>query len=138
MAAQSAFRRIGRLGRIQKLSGGIHHQAHLLRLPVDLFGIARGAQEAHFNPIDAHTAVGFIQFLDHGFCLAAVKVAVKPAIGGIPLGVMGDVAQAGADLASNIHYDFGEVFPGYMVPDSQLADAAESVDSQLEPIVGVA
>ena len=51
---------------------------------------------------------------------------------------MGDVAQAGADVASDIHYDFGEVFAGHMVPDGQFADAAEPIDSQLEPLFGIA
>ena len=100
-------------------------------LPAKVPGIAVGSQERDLDAVDCHRAVCFIQVLNNGRSLISVKEHVQAAIGGIPFNVMGDIAQGSAGLPADIDHQFIKKPSSHMMPDGQLADSPQAVDSKL-------
>ena len=102
MAAYRAPALIGISGRILEHAGGVHHQPHLIALPVNIFGIARLAQEGDRNAVDSHGAGGFIKIFDYPTALIAIDIGTEAAIGGILFNSRCYVFQTAADVPAQV------------------------------------
>jgi len=56
---------------------------------------------------------------------------MQPAIGRISFDIMGNIGEGVAGRTSYVDDNFIEIFAGHMMPNRELADSAQAVDSQL-------
>ena len=92
-------------------------------------GIPGGSQKADGNTVNPHGAGVFIQVGYRGPGLVAVEKILQQAVGRIPFRVVGHIRKGGPGLASDVDDDFIIGFTTNQLPDRQLANPTEPINT---------
>ena len=101
-----------------------------LLAPRDVLGVARLAQEEDLLAVGADDALLLVQHRHVARARAAEEEAVQRPVGGVLGEVLDDGLERGAHRAARVDHEAVEVVASEVVPQRELADAADAVDAQ--------
>ena len=123
---------IGRSGRVEKLSGGVHDQPDVFAGPVDINRIAHGCQEFDVDAVDGDHGPVLVDILDDRPGPVAVQKSVQGTVRGVPFHIVRQIAQGTAHGPSHVHHQPVKKLAGEVVPQGQFTDTPQAVDPQPE------
>ena len=127
---QRAPRSFARGERVDEPAGGVHDHDHAVFSPGDQARVALEAQDVHVFAMHAQQAGRLVDHLDVALRAVAPEVAVEGAVRAVLVEVLGHGVQGLPYLAAHVHHEAVEVVPVEVIPERQLAYAAQAVDAQ--------
>ena len=130
MTSETSAGLIGRCRGVPENSRAVRHDVHSVLFPLDIFGISIFSQHGHRHPVHPHGPLFFIHFLNGAPSPETMNIAAQCTVGAVALHILGEMLEAFAYLPAWID---DETFKGPsrgVMPQRQLADAAQAVDSQ--------
>ena len=116
--------------RVSEGAGALHDQGYAVVAPGDVTGVAGLAQDDDLLAVGADQAALLVDHADVPHARLPVQKAVQGTVGTVFGDVLDDRVQRRAHRPAHVDHEAVEIVAPQVIPEHQLADAAQPVDTE--------